>query len=520
MPPVHSSPPAPACLSTRATDAAGRTIPAPHTRACFRLVLLSLGIGMILRIVQYLHHNSYWNDEAALVLNILHRDFAGLLRTLDFAQAAPPAFLWIERWIALRLGSSEYALRALPVLLGLAALPLYATLAWRLLRPAAAAWAVVWFAINDRIIPQVSEVKQYGDDLFFSTLLFFVAFAPVRPVSPVRRLARSAIVATVAIWFSFPSAIVFGGIVVGLLPQVLRRPRDLLRFIACTLPPLASAALLAKLVLIHPRDPYLDEFWANHFVNFSRPLTWLAGALFELADYPFASLGVVVLLLAAIGCFALRNQGRQTFMLTTLATLIIALVASALRIYPLGGSRVGLYLFPPLFLLVGAGAMPFTTFALDHWLRRAWWVLPAPLLLLAIAQCSAHSVRPVARSNIRPVVHYVHDHRNSGETIYLAGGGVLPQTRVSGRNVEFLCYWPEDETNIVRQMIPPEAITAKRFWVVYSLISSEKLSRLDPLLQRLSAIADVKSKHQAGPAGAILYELRDTSSTRPTAAPD
>jgi hypothetical protein len=519
MPPVPTSPPTAPPLSTGATDApAARTqIPDPHTRACFRLVLLSLAIGVVLRIVQYLHHNSYWNDEAALVLNILHRDFDDLLRPLDFAQAAPPLFLWVQRWIAVHFGSSEYALRALPALLGLAALPLYANLAWRLLRPAAAAWAVAWFAINDRIIPQVTEVKQYSDDLFFSTLLFFVAFGPARAASPVRRLARAAIVATVAIWFSFPSAIVFGGIVVGLLPQVLRRPRDVLRFIACTLPPLASAALLGRLVLTNPRDPYLNEFWANHFVNFARPITWLAGALFELGDYPFASLGVVVLFLAAIGFFALRNQGRQNFMLTALATLIIALVASALRIYPFGGSRVTLYLFPPLFLLVGAGAFPFTTLPLDHWLRRAWWVLPAPLLILAVAQCSAHSVRPVARSNIRPVVHYVHDHRNPDETIYLAGGGVLPQSRVSGRNVEFLCYWPDSETNIVRQMIPPEEITAKRFWVVYSLISSEKLSRLDPLLQRLAAIAEVKSRHQAGPAGAILYELRDAASTtRPT----
>jgi hypothetical protein len=519
MPPVHSSPPSPAYLANRATEAAARTqIPNPHTRACFRLVLLSLGIGVILRVVQYLHHNSYWNDEAALVLNILHRDFDDLLRPLDFAQAAPPLFLWVQRWIALRFGSSEYALRVLPVLLGLATLPLFATLAWRLLRPAAAAWAVAWLAINDRIIPQVSEVKQYSDDLFFSTLLFFVAFAPARPASPVHRLARAAIVATIAIWFSFPSAIVFGGIVVGLLPQVLRRPRDLLRFVACTLPPLASAALLAKLVLTHPRDPYLDEFWANHFVNFARPVTWLAGALFELGDYPFASLGVVVLILAAAGLLVLHRNGRRSFAFTVLATLMIALAASAFRIYPFGGLRVTLYLFPPLFLVTAAGAFPFITLRFDHWLRRTWWVLPAPLLLLAIWNCAAHSIHPVARSNIRPVVRYVHDHRNPDEMIYLAGGGVLPQTRVSGRNVEFLCYWPEDETNIVRQMIPPETITAKRFWVVYSLISSEKLSRLDPLLQRLSAIADVKSKYQAGPAGAILYELRNASTTQPAGA--
>jgi hypothetical protein len=518
MRPVHSSPPIHRELADPVVVTARTAAPDTHTRTCFRLVLLSIGIGVVLRVVQYLHHTSYWNDEAALVLNILQRDYRDLLRPLDFAQAAPPLFLWAERWVALHFGSSEYALRALPVLIGLATLPLFATLAWRLLRPAGAAWAVAWLSINHRIVPQVCEVKQYAADLFFSTLLLLVAFAPRRPASPLRRLARAAVVASVAFWFSFPSAIVFGGIALALLPRAVRGGRSGLPLsLASLLAPLASAALLAKLVLGNPRDRYLDEFWANYFVNFARPLHWFAHAFFELGDYPFASLGVVVLLLAVIGLFALRSQGRAAFVGAVLATLLLAIVASALRVYPFGGLRVTLYLLPPLFLLMGAGAQPWQTIAPSDGrnFRVAWLILPAPLLLLAIANSAKHSVDPEARSNIRPVVRYVRQHRRGDEAIFLAGGGVLPQTRVSGRNVEFLCYWPlGDERNIFRQMIPPEQITAdqlpsRRFWVVFSLISTEKLSLRDPLLHRLQAVADPQTRFAAGPAVAILYQLRD-----------
>jgi hypothetical protein len=524
MRPVHSSPPIDRELAGSEAGSARAEAADPHTRTCFRLVLISMGVGVVLRLVQYFHHTSYWNDEAALVLNILQRDYRELLRPLDFAQAAPPLFLWVERWVALRFGSSEYALRAFPVLLGLGALPLFATLAWRLLRPAGAAWAVAWFSVNNRIVPQVCEVKQYSDDLFFSTLMFFVAFAPGRQVSALRRLVHVAMVATVAFWFSFPSVIVFGGITLALLPGALRGRRGVALSAAALLAPIVSGALLAKLVLGNPRDPYLDEFWADRFVNFARPARWFAHAFFELGDYPFASAGVVVLLLAIVGLFALRAQGQRKFVGAVLGVVVLAIVASALRVYPFGGLRVTLYLLPPLFLLMGAGAQPWKGVAAGgsaverHWLRRAWWILPAPLLILAVAQCAKHSVDPEARSNIRPVVQFVREHRQAEEAIYLAGGGVLPQARVSGRNVEFLCYWPlGEERNIYRQMIPPEQITARRFWVVFSLISTEKLSLRDPLLQRLKAVADPQTHFAAGPAEAILYQLKETATTGPVA---
>jgi hypothetical protein len=487
---------------------------ADSARLCLRVVMISVGIGVVLRMVQYLHHNSYWNDEAALVMNILHRGFADLLRPLDFAQAAPPMFLWLERLVYRKAGSSEYVLRAPPVLMGLIALPCFALLAWRLLRPAAAAWAVAWYGINDRIIPQVTEVKQYSADLLFSTLLLLAAFGARRQATPARRLALVSLGASVGIWFSFPTVIVFAGIMLALLPQVLRRPRGVLAFMGCMIPPLLSTALLARVILAHPRDPYLDEFWADHFANLHHPLTWLAGAFFELADYPFASFGVLVLFVAGVGAWALAKQGKRTFVTAVVLTLAVSVAMSAARIYPFGGQRITLYLFPLLFLLLGAGARPWHD-ASTRWYARAWWILPAPLLITAVSQCAHHTIRPVARSNIRPVAQYVLEHRKPSQPIYLAGGGVLPQTRVSGRNVEFLCYWPGGEENIFRRMIDPREIKADQFWVVYTTISTDKRAPLDLLLQQLRTVAQPTEEFTTGPAGAVLYHLRTMPATQP-----
>jgi len=391
--------------------------------------------------------------------------------------------------------------------MGLIALPCFATLAWRLLRPTAAAWAVAFFSVNDRIIPQVTEVKQYSADILCATLLLLAAFGRRRDRSATARLAAVSLIASIGIWFSFPTAILFGGIVVALLPQALRRPRDVSTVVACLIPPLVSLGLLARIVLTRPPDPYLHEFWAAHFADLRHPATWLAGALFELGDYPFASMGLLVLLLAAVGAWTLQRHGRRPFVTAILAALAFAVVISAFRVYPFGGSRVSLYLFPPMFLLLGAATSAWADRS-SAWYARAGWLLPTGLLLLAVSQCTLHAVRPVERSNIRPVAQYVLQHRNSNQPIYLAGAGGLPQTRVSGRNVEFLCYWPGDETNIHRLMPDPEQIRDPEFWVVYTTVSTDKRSALDALLQRLEKVArPTDQQFSTGPAGGVLYRL-------------
>src|SRR5215471_14779449 len=63
-----------------------------------------LAVGLGLRLYHYLRDPAMWHDEAALVLNVLDKSYAGLLGPLSFSEAAPPLFLWLEKALAGLLG--------------------------------------------------------------------------------------------------------------------------------------------------------------------------------------------------------------------------------------------------------------------------------------------------------------------------------------------------------------------------------------------------------------------------------
>src|SRR5438552_12039300 len=102
--------------------------------------------ALVLRSYHCLRVPAVWHDEAALVVNLLDKDFVGLLGPLRWHEAAPPLFLWIERAVVLILGDDILALRLFPFLANCAALLLMASVSRSLLPAAAVPWAVFLFA--------------------------------------------------------------------------------------------------------------------------------------------------------------------------------------------------------------------------------------------------------------------------------------------------------------------------------------------------------------------------------------
>jgi hypothetical protein len=81
-------------------------------------------VGAGLRLFLYWQRPSLWNDEVYVALNVITRHFGELLQRLEFEQSAPVGFLWLEHVSATLFGASEYSLRAMPLVCGLASLPL------------------------------------------------------------------------------------------------------------------------------------------------------------------------------------------------------------------------------------------------------------------------------------------------------------------------------------------------------------------------------------------------------------
>jgi hypothetical protein len=57
---------------------------------------LIIGLGIVLRLTQYVFNRSLWYDEANLALNIIDRSVLELFQPLDHDQGAPIGFLLLE----------------------------------------------------------------------------------------------------------------------------------------------------------------------------------------------------------------------------------------------------------------------------------------------------------------------------------------------------------------------------------------------------------------------------------------
>ena len=135
--------------------------PAYFRNAATPLGLILIVVGTILRVRQYLFNRSLWMDEAFLSSNIVPRSYGALLEPLNDDQGAPIGFLLIEKLATAAFGNSEYALRLVPLLAGIAALPLFYLAARRIVGRTAALTGLGLLAFSRPGIYYSTEVKRY-----------------------------------------------------------------------------------------------------------------------------------------------------------------------------------------------------------------------------------------------------------------------------------------------------------------------------------------------------------------------
>jgi len=430
-----------------------------RTAQAVSVALIALVIfGAALRIYAYAGNPSLWLDEAALAQNIIGRSFAGLLAPLDRQQVAPLGFLWLEKAAVSLFGTSEYALRLVPLLASIAALPLFAIVARRLLEPIAALFALALFATATPLVYFAAEMKQYSLDVAVVLALFALAFSPAgaadtssraRAISR-RRLATLAIAGTIAPWLSQPSVFVLGGVALYLALPYIHASATERRGGVRTLAPLfllwalsGGLSILRSLSEVTPADRAdLDRFWERAFLPISQGVMatvhWLGATtqdVFAWLFLPVVAIAVIALFVLGIVALFQRRDGAAALFLAPLALM---LVASALRLYPVS-FRLLLFTTPSLLVATGAGAEWLLRVARSLGARRsdaedapprstsrssplssaATLVVCAVLALLAARTAMRMVEIPFYREELRPIVDYLAEHRASNDAIYV-----------------------------------------------------------------------------------------------------
>lgn len=388
---------------------------------------LCVGLGVVLRVIPWARNPPLWQDEAALVLNVIHLGFADYFGPLLHHQAAPPLFLALERTALLSFGDSEAALRLPILLLGCVSLVLFAALARRILDAVPAAVATGLFAVSDRLIWHATEVKPYAVDALVAVLVAWT-YVRTRHWSLAAQCGLWAVVLPLLAWLSYPTCFVAGGLLLGLLPDAVRGDwKGRLTYLLAGAALAVSFAALALGPAHAQRDSALSDYWVNQLADWSRPLrvpAWAATATLEVDRYALMPIGQMLLPLALVGMVRMaRTDGRLLTVL--LAPAGLTLLAALFGRYPFGGGRVNVFLAPGYLLLVAAGLPP-----VWDWLwRRARPAVALVIGLLAV---------PLGQTLYRTAVPWPRpDFR---EPVACVSEVASPSDAISGDHWELLYY--------------------------------------------------------------------------------
>lgn len=400
------------------------------------LIFLLVVIGVLLRVAQYLANRSLWIDEAWLALNVVERPLSGLVTPLNFNQAAPVGFLFVEGIAAKALGFSEYALRLFPLLCGLVSIPAFVWVARRLLSRNAAPFAIALFAVADALIYYSSEVKPYETDVAAAVgLLAGGTLLAEDTPGPTRKTALAVAAAGLGlIALSFPAVLVVASLAATFVVRIALNWRQRLRSAASLAVLCWGLASVGVAVFGATRSAGVREsFEGGGYGRFlgvkgsSSPLhavntmgSNIAGAIGFLQSSPYNHIMKLALLCAVVGAISLLRRS-PTHLSMLVVPFSFLFVASALHAYPIL-ERTELFLIPAIIVLIAEGIAQ-----LVRWAPRRLKIMTALALAVAVGGgpvwlAGKGLVHPRTHEEIKPVLQFVRDHWQQGDTLYVNYG--------------------------------------------------------------------------------------------------
>ncbi len=490
-----------------------------HGHLCRILLWLLVGLGVLLRLAQYLYNRSLWVDEAALALNIRNRSFSELFYPLDYAQAAPIGFLIVEKLLYQTLGHSEYVLRLFPFLCGVIALFLLRKVAVDFLGEQAALISLGLFAVSSRLVYYASELKPYSSDVCIALLLYALTTSIRSKRFTIPRMALFGIVGGIAICFSYPAVFVLAGIGLSLTLFHLSR-KEWAKVGYLSIPcGLWSAAFLVCYFLsiaVQTRDEAFYTYWSHSFMpifptSFSDP-DWFVETFFGVLNPAGLILPGLAAFVFLVGCVSMFQRERTRLSLL-LSPILLTLVASGLHKYPFA-DRLLLFIVPSLLLVVAEGAI-YVREKTRSASAMIGLILIGLLCLRPFLAAGHRLFSPYTNEEIKPVLAYVKAHWQDGDILYLAPGARLAFEFYSEdygfREGDYIFgtatgeQWSRDAEELGKLR------GRDRVWIVFSHLHWESgINEEIMLLYHLDGIGSRLDSFRAPNAATYLYDLSTT----------
>jgi 4-amino-4-deoxy-L-arabinose transferase-like glycosyltransferase len=342
-----------------------------------RALALITAIGAALRFAFIARQSLGYDEDFSAVA--VHQSFGRMIEIVS-RDSAPPLFYLLERAVAAAadfLGLASFggpggpvALRLVPVLAGIAVIPLLAALARHVGGDAAGLWTALFAALAPTTVMLSGFARMYGLAAALTVAAALLLWRAVEKPSPARWAAYAAAGAA-AVWTDYFAAVALAGIVAA---SLWLRPGRRTSGIALASTSLAVASIVPWLVVARAQFEHASQgFWVP-------PLspTMVGGTIAQLfmgppvdGPLPFETVLVALQVIAVLAGFAalgsavftwrrLNADGRRTAVFCLTASSGVALLAAVSLWRPLLDARYAGVMWLPLFALAGAGlaAMP------------------------------------------------------------------------------------------------------------------------------------------------------------------
>ncbi len=515
--------------------------------------MIALG-AVVLEIHEWTGGRTLWLDEEMIAINVRDRSFVDLAGPLWLGQTAPFGWLAAQRAAVLALGTSEQALRVVPLLFGIATVAASVWVGRRWMRPLAAAVLVLLCAVGQFLSYYRFEVKHYSADAFWGLLLPISAAWALEAEKPAGRTRRAEAwwgAAAIGHWFANGALLVTPACALVLMVALWRRQggRAALRFLLFGTVWLASVGLHYLVALRHAmKSAYLASYWSFAWPPASAGLRemagWFAGRLQPLADNPGgASLWILFWISVTLG-FAL---GRSSMLRIVLAAVpLSAFVFTAFRVVPLF-ERLSLWVVPALYVGIALFADSGVRLAHDAYARRSWarLALAVAVAFVSIQLCSnilwrgredIRVGRPLYSKHgldDRTAVRWLMRERQPGDVLMTTRlalpaiwwyGGIPLSNQIAGsRHPDgasiLTVRYMGPESNCRRDSLR-DALSGYRRVLVYFGFKDVPEGFDDLLLQSLDDLGVIKASYKLADAGRIsVIDLRSTSAAEEAIRP-
>ncbi|XWK88645.1 MAG: glycosyltransferase family 39 protein [Phormidium sp.] len=405
-----------------------------------QLAFLAIAYGIIIRLAQYISNRSLWGDEAYIALNIVNRSYLELLQPLDYDQAAPPGFLWVEKLAVQLFGNNEYALRLFPLIAGIVSLfALYQLGKWTV-SAIALPIALILFACLKYPLYYATEVKQYSSDLLVGLLLCLLLI-PLRD----RILKKSKVfllgfLGILAMWFSHTAIFPLGGVELASLitcsPQ--KRKAIVINRLPTYLIWLIGFALYYFFIISKSlKNESLQSSWSPEYPTSIFDILWLLDSFGRFFHKPLGFAGVadgIAIFAFVIGCITLYRNNRIK-LLILISPIMATLTATYLHKYPFR-TRLILFLTPYFILIIAEGAaflLSRLNLAKFNQQQRSKYVgifgivISCFLVLPPVFQAGGFLFQPESKYELRPVIAYIKENKQPNDVLFGDGGGTSAQ---------------------------------------------------------------------------------------------